>query len=95
MLMQHLVISHGPIEDPSPVAHASRYFILGQTDGLVSYKATSGLIASSNCCFSDWEIDLHLLALLKVGCSVGSYELFECSISMLVAFVNLISAYSR
>ncbi|KAG8501130.1 hypothetical protein CXB51_003259 [Gossypium anomalum] len=61
----HLVISHGPIEDPSPVAHASRYFILGQTDGLVSYKATSGLIASSNCCFSDWEIDLHLLALLK------------------------------
>ncbi|TYH21780.1 hypothetical protein ES288_A04G073500v1 [Gossypium darwinii] len=61
----HLVISHGPIEDPSPVAHASRYFILGQTDGLVSYNATSGLIASSNCCFSDWEIDLHLLALLK------------------------------
>ncbi|KAA3464043.1 Protein virilizer [Gossypium australe] len=61
----YLVISHGPIEDPSPVAHASRYFILGQTDGLVSYKATSGLIASSNCCFSDWEIDLHLLSLLK------------------------------
>ncbi|XVE96282.1 hypothetical protein REPUB_Repub02eG0207600 [Reevesia pubescens] len=61
----HLVNSHGPIEDPSPVAHASRFLILGQTDGLVSYKATSGLIASSNCCFSDWEIDLHLLALLK------------------------------
>ncbi|XVF76085.1 hypothetical protein PTKIN_Ptkin13bG0237800 [Pterospermum kingtungense] len=61
----HLVKSHGPIEDPSPVAHASRVLILGQTDGLVSYKATSGLIASSNCCFSDWEIDSHLLALLK------------------------------
>ncbi|XWS59372.1 hypothetical protein CRYUN_Cryun08bG0115900 [Craigia yunnanensis] len=59
----HLVNSHGPIEDPSPVAHASR--ILGQTDGLVSYKATCGLIASSNCCFSNWEIDSHLLALLK------------------------------
>ncbi|KAK8562208.1 hypothetical protein V6N12_049255 [Hibiscus sabdariffa] len=61
----HLVISHGPVEDPSPVAHATKHFILGQTDGLVSYKATSGLIASSNCCFSEWEIDLHLLALLK------------------------------
>ncbi|KAK8715597.1 hypothetical protein V6N13_042928 [Hibiscus sabdariffa] len=61
----HLVISHGPVEDPSPVAHATRCFILGQTDGLVSYKATGGLIASSNCCFSDQEIDLHLLALLK------------------------------
>ncbi|XWS66566.1 hypothetical protein CRYUN_Cryun05aG0210500 [Craigia yunnanensis] len=61
----HLVNSHGPIEDPSPVAHASRFLILGQTDGLISYKATSGLIASSNCCFSDREIDLHLLALLK------------------------------
>ncbi|KAK8672102.1 hypothetical protein V6N13_110476 [Hibiscus sabdariffa] len=61
----HLVISHGPVEDPSPVAHAIRCFILGQTDGLVSYKATGGLIASSNCCFSDREIDLHLLVLLK------------------------------
>ncbi|OMO49780.1 Protein virilizer, partial [Corchorus capsularis] len=61
----NLLNSHGPIEDPSPVAHASRVLILGQTDGLVSYKATSGLIASSNCCFSNWEIDSHLLALLK------------------------------
>ncbi|XVE75858.1 hypothetical protein DITRI_Ditri12bG0125200 [Diplodiscus trichospermus] len=61
----HLVNSLGPIEDPSPVARASRFLILGQTDGLVSYKATIGLIASSNCCFSDWEIDSHLLALLK------------------------------
>ena len=85
-LMQHLVNSHGPIEDPSPVAHASRFLILGQTDGLISYKATSGLIASSNCCFSDREIDLHLLALLKVGCSVSSFALFECFIFMLVAF---------
>lgn len=70
--MQHLVKSHGPIEDPSPVAYASRSLILGQADGLVSYKATSGLIASSNCCFSDWEIDSQLLALLKVGCSFSS-----------------------
>ncbi|XP_021289040.1 uncharacterized protein LOC110420160 isoform X3 [Herrania umbratica] len=61
----HLVKSHGRIEDPSPVARASSFLILGQTDILVSYKATSGLIASSNCCFSNWEIDSHLLALLK------------------------------
>ncbi|KAK7833133.1 hypothetical protein CFP56_025798 [Quercus suber] len=61
-----LINSRGPIEDPSPVACASRSLILGQTEGLLSYKATSSLIASSNCCFSNWDIDLHLLELLKV-----------------------------
>ncbi|XP_059462211.1 protein virilizer homolog isoform X3 [Corylus avellana] len=60
-----LINSHGPIEDPSPVARASRSLILGQTEGLLSYKATSTLIASSNCCFSNFDIDLHLLELLK------------------------------
>jgi hypothetical protein len=64
--MQKLINSHGPIEDPSPVARASRSLILGQTEGLLSYKATSTLIASSNCCFSNMDIDLHLLELLKV-----------------------------
>jgi hypothetical protein len=64
--MQKLINSHGPIEDPSPVARASRSLILGQTEGLLSYKATSTLIASSNCCFSNLDIDLHLLELLKV-----------------------------
>lgn len=60
-----LINSHGPIEDPSPEARASRSLILGQTEGLLSYKATSALIASSNCCFSNWDIDFHLLELLK------------------------------
>lgn len=60
-----LINSRGPIEDPSPVACASRSLILGQTEGLLSYKATSSLIASSNCSFSNWDIDLHLLELLK------------------------------
>ncbi|KAF5182700.1 virilizer [Thalictrum thalictroides] len=60
-----LLNSRGPIEDPSPVANAHRSLILGQTDGLLSYRATIKLIASSNCCFADFEIDSHLLSLLK------------------------------
>ncbi|XP_043816325.1 protein virilizer homolog isoform X2 [Manihot esculenta] len=60
-----LISSRGPVEDPSVVACASRSLILGQTEGLLSYKSTKNLICSSNCCFSNWDIDLHLLALLK------------------------------
>ncbi|XP_004305581.1 PREDICTED: uncharacterized protein LOC101301607 [Fragaria vesca subsp. vesca] len=60
-----LITSRDPIEDPSPVARATRKLILGQTEGLLSYKASSDLIASSNCCFSNRDIDLHLLDLLK------------------------------
>ncbi|CAL0317010.1 unnamed protein product [Lupinus luteus] len=60
-----LINSRGPIEDPSPIAFGSRSLITGQTDGLLSYKTTSGLISSSSCCFSDWDIDSHLLWLLK------------------------------
>lgn len=64
--MQKLINSRGPIEDPSPMASASRSLITGQTDGLLSYKTTSNLISSSSCCFSHWDIDSHLLGLLKV-----------------------------
>ncbi|XP_017414401.1 protein virilizer homolog isoform X2 [Vigna angularis] len=60
-----LINSRGPIEDPSPIACASRSLITGQTDGLLSYKTTSSLISSSSCCFSDSDIDSHLLGLLK------------------------------
>ncbi|KAK2995796.1 hypothetical protein RJ640_026563, partial [Escallonia rubra] len=60
-----LINSSGPIEDPSPVSCASRSLILGETEGLLSYKATSSLITSSNCCFSNWDIDSNLLFLLK------------------------------
>ncbi|MED6108788.1 hypothetical protein PIB30_027479 [Stylosanthes scabra] len=60
-----LINSRGPIEDPSPLARASRSMIFGQTDGLLSYKTTSCLISSSSCCFTDWDIDSHLLGLLK------------------------------
>ncbi|KAL2327346.1 hypothetical protein Fmac_020773 [Flemingia macrophylla] len=60
-----LINSRGPIEDPSPIACASRSLVTGQTDGLLSYKTTSSLIRSSSCCFSDCDIDSHLLGLLK------------------------------
>ncbi|GFQ01432.1 hypothetical protein PHJA_002287100 [Phtheirospermum japonicum] len=59
-----LIKLSGPIDDPSPTAAASRIFILGDT-GLLSYKSTSGLINQSNCGFLNWEIDSHLLSLLK------------------------------
>ncbi|KAF6147683.1 hypothetical protein GIB67_003014 [Kingdonia uniflora] len=61
----NLLNSRGPIEDPSPLAHASRFLMHGQTEGLLSYKATIDLITSSNCCFSKWDIDPFLLSLLK------------------------------
>lgn len=73
--MQNLINARGPIDDPSPVACASRSVILGrQTDGsLLSYKATSNLIASSKCQFSDSDIDPHLLSLLKVEICIYIY----------------------
>ncbi|KAJ0027672.1 hypothetical protein Pint_36158 [Pistacia integerrima] len=60
-----LINARGPIEDPSPVSCASRSLVLVQTEGLLSYKATSSFIASSNCCFLNSDIDWHLLSLLK------------------------------
>lgn len=64
--MQKLINSRGPIEDPSPIACASRSLVTCQTDGLLSYKTTFSLISSSSCCFADCDIDSHLLGLLKV-----------------------------
>ncbi|PSS15859.1 Protein virilizer like isoform 1 [Actinidia chinensis var. chinensis] len=60
-----MVNSRGPIEDPSPLACTSRSLLLGEIDGVLSYKSTSSLITSSNCWFSIWDIDSHLLFLLK------------------------------
>ncbi|PIN17839.1 hypothetical protein CDL12_09499 [Handroanthus impetiginosus] len=54
----------GPIDDPSPVADASRSILLGDA-GPLSYQATRGLINLSNCSSSNYDIDLHLLYLLK------------------------------
>ncbi|XP_043719818.1 protein virilizer homolog [Telopea speciosissima] len=63
--LMKLINSCGPIEDPSPMACVRRSLILGQTEGLLTYKATIDLIASSKCCFSNWDIDPHLLSLLR------------------------------
>ncbi|GJY47959.1 embryo defective protein [Tanacetum coccineum] len=63
---EKLITSSALVEDPSLVASTSRSLILGETDGLLSYKATTRLIALSNCHFSNWDIDSHLLFLLKV-----------------------------
>lgn len=82
--MQKLINSHGLNEDPSPVARASRSLILGQTEGLLSYKATNSLIASSNCCFSISDIDSHLLELIKV---------YQCTSSSSQADLGYASTY--
>ncbi|XP_052200578.1 protein virilizer homolog [Diospyros lotus] len=63
--LMKLISSRGPIEDPSQLARASRSLLLGETEGVLSYKATNSLITSSNCWFSNWDIDSHLLSLLK------------------------------
>ncbi|KAI7728685.1 hypothetical protein M8C21_019056 [Ambrosia artemisiifolia] len=60
-----LMNSNPLVEDPSQVASMSRSLILGETDALLSYKATSKLITSSNYRFSNWDIDSNLLFLLK------------------------------
>lgn len=60
-----LLNSRGPIKDPSPVASASSSLTSGHTEGTLSYKATIDFIKSSNCCFAKFDIDLHLLLLLK------------------------------
>ncbi|XP_042045920.1 protein virilizer homolog isoform X2 [Salvia splendens] len=54
----------GPVEDPSPMAAASRSLILGDT-GSLAYKATSSLINLSSCRLLNSDIDSHLLAILK------------------------------
>ncbi|XP_010543864.1 PREDICTED: uncharacterized protein LOC104816640 [Tarenaya hassleriana] len=60
-----LIKSSGVAEDPSPSSNAERSLVLGHPDGWLSYKATSRLIASSAYPFSSFEIDLHVLLLLK------------------------------
>ncbi|GMH23020.1 hypothetical protein Nepgr_024863 [Nepenthes gracilis] len=59
-----LITSSVPVEDPSAVACVMQSLILG-TDGILSYKATNKLIASSSCRFLNQDIDSNLLSLLK------------------------------
>ncbi|XP_060204343.1 protein virilizer homolog [Lycium barbarum] len=59
-----LISSSGPIEDPSPVACAIKSLVLGD-GGQLSFNSTSDLITRSSCCFSNNDMDQHLLSLLK------------------------------
>ncbi|XP_073157771.1 protein virilizer homolog isoform X2 [Henckelia pumila] len=59
-----LIMLSGPMDDPSPMAAASRSFLLVD-GGVLTYKATSDLINLSNGCFSNSDIDSHLLSQLK------------------------------
>ncbi|CAN4085379.1 unnamed protein product [Withania somnifera] len=59
-----LINSSGPIEDPSPVVCASKSLVLGD-GGQLSCNSMSNLITQSSCCFSNNDMDQHLLSLLK------------------------------
>lgn len=59
-----LINSSGPIEDPSPLVSASKSLVLGD-GGQLSCNSTSNLITQSSCCFSNNDMDQHLLSLLK------------------------------
>ncbi|WOL04309.1 hypothetical protein Cni_G13030 [Canna indica] len=60
-----LINLHEPIEDPSPSAFARRLLTLGQSEGLLSYKATIDCITTSKCTFARWDTDKFLLSLLE------------------------------
>lgn len=60
-----LINSSGWVEDPSPMACAIRSLTVASSDGLLSFKSTSKLIASSSCRFLHQKIDAKLLSLLK------------------------------
>ncbi|XP_057524908.1 protein virilizer homolog isoform X2 [Amaranthus tricolor] len=60
-----LIKSSGWVEDPSPVAGAIQSLMVASSEAVLSFKATSKLIASSSCRFLHQKIDAKLLALLK------------------------------
>lgn len=60
-----LINSSGWVDDPSPMACAIRSLMVASSEGVLSFKATSKLIASSSCRFLNQNIDAKLLSLLK------------------------------
>ncbi|KAK6147265.1 hypothetical protein DH2020_018177 [Rehmannia glutinosa] len=68
-------------------------FILGDA-GLLAYKTTSGLINLSNCGFSNWDIDSHLLSLLKFKCECNGKAVSNVS-DFPVAYAKRHGAYER
>ncbi|CAH9135389.1 unnamed protein product [Cuscuta epithymum] len=92
-----LLNSRGPIEDPSPVACASKSLLLGDA-GQFSYESTSGLISLSNCCHPSKDVDMHLLSLLKekgflpLSAALLSYSALRCvKGGMLDYYVDIVS----
>ncbi|CAN6304538.1 unnamed protein product [Urochloa humidicola] len=63
--LSELIIFCGPIEDPSPVATARKIFKSEHLEGLLSYKATIGLITSSKYSFLQFDTDPYLLSLIQ------------------------------
>ncbi|KAG0494568.1 hypothetical protein HPP92_005562 [Vanilla planifolia] len=55
----------GPFEDPSPVANARKSLDHWKSEGHLQYNATSDYTALSKHNFFKWDVDLHLLSLLK------------------------------
>ncbi|KAK1274402.1 hypothetical protein QJS04_geneDACA022688 [Acorus gramineus] len=63
--LSKLLNVRGPVEDPSPGACGKKLSDLGQAEGMLSYRATVDLIASSKYRFVSRDVDAHLLTLLK------------------------------
>lgn len=78
MLMQKSINSYGPIEDPSP-RFVRRISNLGNTEDLLSYKATVNFIATSKYSFARSDFDPYLLSLLKVIMCLFACLCFEYS----------------
>lgn len=94
-----LINSPGPIEDPSPVACASKSLVLGD-GGQLSYNSTSNLITRSSCCFSNNDMDQHLLSLLKEraflplsAAVLSSSALWSDTACTLDLFVDIVSYF--
>ncbi|KAI8558961.1 hypothetical protein RHMOL_Rhmol04G0137000 [Rhododendron molle] len=90
--LMKMINSCAPLEDPSPLACTSRSLLLGETEGVLSYKSTCSLITSSNCWFSNWDIDSHLLVLLKCSNRViegeGILSFVSCTIIIYLTVSN-------
>ncbi|XP_018621997.1 protein virilizer homolog isoform X3 [Nicotiana tomentosiformis] len=94
-----LINSSGPIEDPSLVACASKSLVLGDA-GQLSYNSTSHLITQSSCCFSNNDMDQHLLSLLKERgflplsiALLSSSALWSDTASTVDLFVDIVSYF--
>lgn len=64
VLMQKLLNLWEPVAEP--LASATKSFMIYEHEGILSYRSTMNLIATSKCSFAKGDIDTTLLSLLKV-----------------------------